>query len=107
MSENTNTNTNTKSNVFSFLYRNRIIVRKDETVIVNLSLIFSIISLLCAPWLVVGGFIAALALGYRFSFVKNSPDFNGDFDAVVKDAAGHVKAAVDTVTGADKSDDQE
>ena len=99
MSETTN-NTN-KTSVFSFLYRNRLIVKKNDVTILNLSILFSVISLLCAPWLVVGGFIASLALGYRYSFVRNSDDFNGNWSAVVKDAAGNVKSVVDTVTGND------
>lgn len=101
----TNTNnTNGKSNFFSFLYRNRVIVKKGDITIVNLSLLFAVISVLTAPWLVLGGFIAALALGYRFSFMKNSPDFCGDFNEVVKDAAGNVKSVVDSVTGATKTE---
>lgn len=100
--------TNTKSNVFSFLYRNRVIVKKGETVIINLSLVFSIISVLVAPWLAVGGFIAALALGYRFSFLRNSPDFSGDLNAVVKGAANNVRSVVDSVTNSsDDEDDAE
>lgn len=101
MSETTN-----KGNVFSFLYRNRVVIKKGELTILNVSLLFSIISVLCAPWLVLGGFIAALALGYRFSFVRGSSDFTGDFQEVVKGAADNVKSAVDSVTGNKTSEQQ-
>ncbi len=99
----------TKSGVFSFLYRNRVIVKKNDTVIANLSIAFGIISCLTAIWLVVGGFIAALALGYRFSFERRSPDFSGDLDAVVKGAANNVRSAVNSVASSvgikDEDDD--
>lgn len=98
-----NTTGHNANHAFSFLYRTRIKVNKGETSILNLSLIFSIISLLCAPWLVIGGLIVALVMGYRFSFEKNSKDFSGDFQEVVNNAAGNVKTVVDSVF----KDDQE
>ncbi|MBQ2953999.1 MAG: DUF4342 domain-containing protein [Clostridia bacterium] len=51
----------------STLTNTRIRVRKGEESILNLSLLFSLIALLCAPWLVIIGVVAALALGYRIS----------------------------------------
>lgn len=80
---------------FSIFYRTRIKVCKADTTIVNLSLLFSLLAVLCAPWLVVAGFIIALALGYRFSIEKNAPQFSGDFDEVMRGAAQNVKDAVD------------
>lgn len=86
------------SNWFSVLYRTRIRVDKEEISIVNLSLLFCLLAVLSAPWLVVGGAIAALVLGYRFSIQKNAPGFSGDFDEVVRDAARNVQSAVDSAT---------
>ena len=43
------------------------------------------------------GLAVALALGYRIHVERNAPGFSGDFQQVVRDAAGHVKAAVDQV----------
>ena len=86
------------SNWFSVLYRTRIRVDKEEISIVNLSLLFCLLAMLSAPWLVVGGAIAALVLGYRFSIQKNAPGFSGDFDEVVRDAARNVQSAVDSAT---------
>ena len=80
---------------FSFLYRTRIHVRKEDTAILNLSLIFTVLSVCTAPWLVVGGLIAALMLGYRFNIEKNAPQFSASFDEVVRDAAQNVRDVVD------------
>lgn len=84
-----------KNNWFSILYRTRVKVCKEETNIINLSLLFSLLALLSAPWLVVVGFVIALALGYRFSIEKNASGFCGNFDEVIRDAAQNVKDVVD------------
>ena len=94
-------NTANKTGFFSLLYRTRIVITKGETTIVNLSLLFSIISLLCAPWLVVIGAVIALVLGYKFAIDRNASGFATDFEHVVKDATDNVKQVVDKVTGAD------
>ncbi len=86
---------NRRNNWFSFLYRTRVRVCKGETVILNLSLIFSLLAVSTAPWLAVAGLLIALALGYRFSIEKNAPQFSGDFDEVVRNAAQNVKDTFD------------
>ena len=93
-----NTNNQGKTGFFSMLYRTRLMVTKGETTIVNLSLLFSVIALLCAPWLVIIGAIVALVLGYRFGIERNAPAFDKDFEHLVKDAADNVKHAVENVT---------
>ena len=80
---------------FSFLYRTRVKVCKEDTPILTLSLIFTVLSVCTAPWLVVGGLIAALMLGYRFNIEKNAPQFSASFDEVVRDAAQNVRDVVD------------
>ena len=87
-----------KNSIFTFLYCNRVKVTKASTPIINLSLVFCILAVLTAPWLVVIGVVAALVLGYKFGYQRNAADFSGDFDAVVKNAAGNVRAVVDNVT---------
>ena len=82
---------------FSFLYRTRVMVHKEEIPIVNLSLAFALLAAISAPWLVIAGLAIALALGYRIHVERNAPGFSGDFQQVVRDAAGHVKVAVDQV----------
>ena len=95
-----------KLNLFSFLFRSRVKVTKGDVAILNLSLLFFLFSVLAAVWLVVIGSISALILGYRFSFEKNSSDFGGSFDSIVKDAASNVKGAVNAFT-APKAEDAE
>ena len=87
------------NNVFSVLYRTRVKVQKDDTPILNLSLIFSIIAVCSAPWLAVIGLVVALVLGYRFSIERNAAEFSGNFQDVVNSAAANVKGAVNSFTG--------
>lgn len=86
------------NNIFNKLYANRIIFQREGETIVNLSLIFCLIAFLTAPWLVIGGVIAALALGYKFHTARNAAAFTGSFDAVVADAKNNVRSAVDAMT---------
>jgi hypothetical protein len=92
-----NTNNSGKTGVFSFLYRTRLVISKGQTTIVNLSVLFCLIALLVAPWLVIIGVIVALLLGYRFSIDRNAAGFSQDFGRIFKDAAGNVKSAVENV----------
>ena len=89
------------SNIFTTLYANRIAVAKGQTSVINLSLLFCIIALLTAPWLVIGGALAALMLGYKFSYLRNASDFCADLNTVVQEAKSNVRSAVDAVTRSD------
>ena len=89
---------NHSSRWFNLLYCTRVKVHKGQTPIINLSFIFTLLAAMSAPWVAVAGIIAALALGYRFRIERNSPDFCGDLDAVVHDAARNVQQAVDQFT---------
>ncbi len=94
-----------KNNAFGFLYRTRIVIKKGESVIINLSILFSVIALLFAPWLVVAGVIIALLLGYRFSIDRNAAGFTSDFGRMFRDAADNVKNVVENVkTGDEKTE---
>ena len=90
--------TNRDKGFFSVLYRTRFRASKNGETVVNLSVLFSIIALLSAPWLVIIGLIAAVAMGYRFSIDPNGLGFEQSFDDVVRNAAQNVKGAVDSVT---------
>lgn len=83
---------------FSTLYRIRFRASKNGQTVINLSLLFSIIALLSAPWLVILGLIAALVMGYRFSVDRNGLGFEQSFDDVVRNAASNVKQAVEGIT---------
>ena len=100
MNQNTNQNSTQSGNssIFSRFYRIRIHVCKGNITILNLSLLFLIFSLLCAPWLVLIGGIAALALGYRFSIEKNADSFQADFSDVVQNATESIKNAANSFT---------
>jgi hypothetical protein len=84
--------------IFSTLYRTRFRVSRSGVTVVNLSILFTLIALLSAPWLVLLGALAALVMGYRFSVQRDGPGFEQNFDDVVRDAAANVKRAVGAVT---------
>jgi hypothetical protein len=84
--------------IFSILYRTRFKAVKGDKTVVNLSLLFSVIALLSAPWLVVGGLIAALLTGCRFAIDREGRGFEQRFDNVVKNAATRVRNALSHVT---------
>ena len=107
MENNTNNTSTNKGGFFSLLYRTRIMITKGETTIVNLSLLFCIISLLFAPWLVVIGAIIALVLGYKFAIDRNAKGFDKDFEHIVKDAAHNVKQVVENVTDSNETKDHQ
>ena len=80
---------------FTFLYRLRLRVRKDEAVVVNLSSLFVILALITAPHLVIIGPIICLVLGYRINNDRNSREFSSDtFDSMVKNAKDNVQHTV-------------
>lgn len=89
------------NSIFNKLYANRIVFKREGATIANLSLLFCIIAFLTAPWLVIGGVIAALALGYKFSYARNVAAFTGSFDDVVADAKNNVRTVVNAVTSQD------
>ncbi len=82
---------------FTKLYRARIRIAKGNVTILNLSALFSIIALLCAPWLVMIGAVVALILGYKFSISRNDGNFSEDWNNMVHRAAGNVKNVVDSI----------
>jgi hypothetical protein len=87
------------SNFFGRLYRFRLIVKKGNVTIINLSLLFSAVALLISPHLFFLGLIVLLVLGYRVTFDTNSADFAGDnLESMVKNAAQNVKSTVNNLT---------
>lgn len=81
--------------LLSALYRARIKVRKDETTIINLSALFSILAVIVAPHLVIFGAIISLVLGYKFSFSRSDNAFAGEnLERMVRNAADNVKSSV-------------
>ena len=100
-----------KTNTMNFLhkcYRARVKVRKEETVILNVSALFAALSLLISPHLVLIGAIVCLVLGYKFTFEKHDHDFDGEnLEKTVRNAAENVKHSVNDFTKGFQSDSTE
>jgi len=77
--------------VFHFLYRLRLVVRRKEVTVVNLSALFLLLVVSTAPHICVIGLIAALVLGYRFTIDRDSKAFSDEtFDDMVKNAKSNM-----------------
>jgi hypothetical protein len=91
-----------KSNVMEWIhkcFRARVKVRREETVILNISTIFAVLALLLSPHIVIIGAIIALVLGYKFSFDKHDHAFDGEnLERTVRSAAENMKASVSDFT---------
>ena len=84
--------------VISRMYQARVKVRKGNIVILNLSLLFSLLSLLISPHLVLAGVILMLILGYKVSFERRDADFASDnLEKMVRNAAQNVKESVSSM----------
>lgn len=78
---------------FTILYRARIKVRKDDTPVLNVSVLVVILALVLSPRLTIGSAILCLLLGYKFGFTKNDPDFSGEkLERLLRTAAEKIKA---------------
>ena len=100
MSENNGKNgTKEKAlNILQKLYRSRVKIRKGETTIVNLSVLFAALCLLLAPHMTIAGVIVSMILGYQFSFTGMDQDFASDnLEKMVKSAAQNAKSSVSSV----------
>ena len=103
-----------KSNMMNLLhkcFRARVKLRREETVILNISALFAALAVLVSPHIVIIGAILALVLGYKFSFDKHDHAFDGEnLERTVRNAAENVKASVNDFTksfqssSADKAD---
>ncbi len=89
---------NRDKRLLSILYRTRFKVSRNGQTIVNLSILFSIMAVVLAPWLVVLGLVAALVTGAHFTIDTKGLGFEQNFDDVIRNAAGNVKHAVGTIT---------
>lgn len=76
---------------FKAMYKTRVKIRRGETPILNLSVLFSIVALLTAPWLVIGGVLVALIMGYRLSVDSSGEGFESSFEEVVEAGKNNVK----------------
>jgi hypothetical protein len=79
------------NNFFKVMYRTRLKIRRGDTPILNLSMLFSLISLLTAPWLVVLGLLAALVMGYHISIDRSGSGFENSFGEVFENGKRNVQ----------------
>lgn len=80
-----------KGSFFRVMYRTRIKINRGETPIMNLSVLFSMIALLTAPWLVILGLLVALIMGYRISIDNSGVGFEDSFEEVVEKSKRNVQ----------------
>lgn len=85
-------------NLLQKLYRSRVKIRKGDTNIFNVSVLFAGLCLLLAPHMTIAGIIVSMILGYQFSFTGNDPDFAAEnLEKMVKSAAQNAKSSVSSV----------
>lgn len=83
----------------SRLYQFRLKVKKGDIVIINLSLLFTLLAVLISPHLMIIAAILILVLGYHVSFDKHDPDFAAvNLEKMVRSAAQNVKSTVNDFT---------
>lgn len=83
------------SNFMTRLYQCRLKVKKGDIIILNLSLLFSLVALLISPHLVLLGLVLCLILGYHIGVEKRDPAFaTENLERMVKNAAQNVKSSV-------------
>lgn len=58
-------------NLMRKLMAHRLVIKKGEMIIANISWLFVIIATLTAPWLVAFSFIATMVMGYKYSRTVN------------------------------------
>ena len=85
-------------NLLQKLYRSRVKIRKGDTNIFNVSVLFAGLCLLLAPHMTIAGVIVSMILGYQFSFTGMDPDFASEnLEKMVKSAAQNAKSSVSSV----------
>ena len=85
-------------NILQKLYRSRVKIRKGDTNIFNVSVLFAGLCLLLAPHMTIAGVIVSMILGYQFSFTGMDPDFASEnLEKMVKSAAQNAKSSVSSV----------
>lgn len=85
-------------NLLQKLYRSRVKIRKGDTNVFNVSVLFAGLCLLLAPHMTIAGVVVSMILGYQFSFTGMDPDFASEnLEKMVKSAAQNAKKSVSSV----------
>lgn len=83
--------------MFDALFRFRLVMRKGDITVLNLSVLFLLFALFTAPWLVVIGTLVALVLGYRIATDRESSAFSQDtLESMLHRAGDNVRNTVNT-----------
>lgn len=89
---NKNTNNKKEKTLFDQLvdlckigYENRLVVKRKEDIILNLSINFVIFTFVVALHISFIGFLLSIILGYKISFQKEGSNTNADAEQTVKD----------------------
>jgi hypothetical protein len=69
---------------FKTMYKTRVRITRGDMPILNLSVLFSLVALLTAPWLVVLGLLVALVMGYHITIDRSGQGFESSFSEVVE-----------------------
>ena len=87
-------------NFIQKMYRTRLKVKKGDTVIINLSVLFTALAvILFSPHLTILSLILGLLLGYRISIDTDDEAFREErIENLVKNAGNHVKNAVSDIS---------
>lgn len=105
---NTNDTKGKAIGILQKIYRSRVKIRKGETSIANVSVLFAGLCLLFAPHMTIAGIIASMLLGYQFSFSGMDPEFASDsLEKMVKNAAQNAKSSVSSVVHTISTETQE
>ncbi len=84
--------------MLQWLYQTRIKVRKGETPIINLSILFLAVALFFSPKLAVIGLIVSLLCGYKINLDKNDQDFSfSNLEGTIRNAADNVRQSVNGI----------
>ncbi len=95
-------------NILQKVYRSRVKIRKGDTPILNVSVLFAGLSLILAPHVTIIGVIASMILGYQFSFTSMDPEFSSEnLEKMVKNAAQNAKSSVSSVVHTISAETQE
>ena len=95
-------------NFLQKLYRSRVKIRKGDTNIFNVSVLFAGLCLLLAPHMTIAGIIVSMILGYQFSFTGMDPDFSSDsLEKMVRSAAQNARSSVSSVVHTISSETRE
>jgi hypothetical protein len=76
---------------FKAMYKTRVKVTRGDMPILNLSVLFSLVALITAPWLVILGLLVALLMGYRISVDRSGSGFEDSFEQVFENGKRNVK----------------